>query len=295
MGSNLIEFISTGKVRMREPMSGQPITNKSTTLRLLRCFTGEWTPWLPIGVFLIRHADGPILIDTGASPQCMQAGYFPMLSYLTNVLSELQLAPEDGIVSQLAKLGVKPTDLQAVVLTHLHHDHAGGLEEIVEAAPEVPVYISASHWEAFGKHPTYAAVQGCASNHWPKDFNLRLLNFDGKPVGPWTQSDSITKDGQVIAVETPGHVPGHISVIVKDGSGGPGTPDTYFITGDATYSLELLEREEPDGINQDPMTAFESLQLIKKFSEQQKVVVLPSHDVNTSIILDEKRQYRAKQ
>ncbi|KAJ0385091.1 hypothetical protein COL922a_007082 [Colletotrichum nupharicola] len=134
MGSNLIEFISTGKVRMREPMSGQPITNKSTTLRLLRCFTGEWTSWLPIGVFLIRHADGPILIDTGASPQCMQAGYFPMLSYLTTVLGELQLAPEDGIVSQLAKLGVKPTDLQAVVLTHLHHDHAGGLEEIVEAA-----------------------------------------------------------------------------------------------------------------------------------------------------------------
>ncbi|KAK2772207.1 n-acylhomoserine lactone degredation protein [Colletotrichum kahawae] len=240
MGSNLIEFISTGKVRMREPMSGQPITNKSTTLRLLRCFTGEWTPWPPIGVFLIRHADGPILIDTGASPQCMQAGYFPMLSYLTTVLSELQLAPEDGIVSQLAKLGVKPTDLQAVVLTHLHHDHAGGLEEIVEAAPEVPVYISASHWDAFGKHPTFAAVQGYQS-------------------------------------------------------GGPDSPETYFITGDATYSLELLERGEPDGINQDPMTAFESLQLIKKFSEQQKVVVLPSHDVNTSIILEEKRQYRAKQ
>ncbi|KAM5344002.1 hypothetical protein ACJ41O_012539 [Fusarium nematophilum] len=290
-----IEFISTGSVKMREPMSGQPISNRNTTLRLLRCFTGEWTPWLPIGVFLIKHVDGPILIDTGASPQCMEPGYFPTVSYLASVLNRLQVEPEDGIVSQMAKLGVGPTDLQAVVLTHLHHDHAGGLKDIVEAAPNVPVYISTTHWEAFGKHPTYAAFQGCASNHWPKEFNLRLLTFGGEPIGPWTRSESITTDGRIVAVETPGHVPGHISVVAKNSSGDPDAADTYFITGDATYSLELLEKGEPDGINQDPMVAFESLQLIKEFSRQGKVVVLPSHDVDTPALLRERKRYQPKQ
>lgn len=290
-----IEFISTGRVKMREPMSGQPITNKNTTLRLLRCFTGEWTPWMPIGVFLVRHPNGPILIDTGASPQCMEPGYFPALGYIATVLNQLEVEPEDGVVSQMEKLGVRPTDLQAVVLTHLHHDHAGGLKEIVEAAPNVPVYISTAHWEAFGKHPTYAAMQGCASNHWPKEFNLKLLKFEGEPIGPWSQSETITADGAVVAVETPGHVPGHLSVIVKGSNSGTGVAEKYFITGDATYSLELLERGEPDGINQDPMVAFKSLELIKEFSRQENVVMLVSHDVNTAARLRAKELYHPKE
>ncbi|KAF4968644.1 hypothetical protein FSARC_4019 [Fusarium sarcochroum] len=273
-------------------MSGQPISNKNTTLRLLRSFTGEWTDWLPIGVFLIRHADGPILVDAGASPRCMERGYFPAIGFLATVLNELEVAEEDDLIRQLSTRGVAVTDLQAVVLTHLHHDHTGALKDIVEAAPDVPIYISDQHWEAFGKHTTYAALQGCTPNHWPKDFQPRTLNLTDDPVGPWSTSAKITKDGNVVVVPTPGHVPGHISVIVKEIDTQPNTATTYFLTGDATYSLDLLEMEEPDGINDDPMAAFESLQLIKEFARQQDVVILPSHDPKTSDILLEKKVYK---
>ncbi|KAM5353220.1 hypothetical protein ACJZ2D_016885 [Fusarium nematophilum] len=291
-GKPFIEFISTGRVRMREPMSGQPITNKNAALRLLRCFTGDWTEWLPIGVFLIRHSQGPILIDTGASPRCMKSGYFPTLGSLASVLNQLEVAPEDDIISQLATKGVQPTDLQAIVLTHLHHDHAGGLEDIVKIAPNVPIYIDPDHWEAFGKHPTYAALQGCTPNHWPEGFKPKTLQFSNGALGPWPRHALVTGDGQIVAVQTPGHVPGHVSILATGNDNHSSAMTTYLLTGDATYSLQLLENEEPDGINNDPLTAFKSLQLIKEFARQQDVVVVPSHDINAPEILQEKRIYK---
>ncbi|CAI6042092.1 hypothetical protein V2G26_019026 [Clonostachys chloroleuca] len=287
-----VEFLTTGRARMREPMAGQPISNQNQLLRFIRCFTGPWTPWMPIGVFLIHHADGPILVDTGASSECMKPGYVPSYMFVASILTQLEVEPKDDIVEQLKTQGISPRDLQAIVVTHLHTDHAGGLEDIVKLASDVPVYMSADHWEAYGKHPTWADMQGCASKHWPKDLNLKLLKFEGSPVGPWTGSEAITPDGQVVAVPTPGHVPGHISVIITEDAQSGQSPSTFLAVGDATYNVGLLEREEPDGINQDPKTAFESLRLIKEFSRQKDVVVLPSHDPDTPRFLRERVVYK---
>ncbi|TEA17247.1 N-acyl homoserine lactonase [Colletotrichum sidae] len=289
-----LEFIQTGTCWMREPMSGQPITNAFVPFRMLRSFTGEWMGPLPVGAFLIRHPNGPILFDTGISTKYNEPGYYPCWNPVLGILNKFDVAPEDAIVNRLGERGVKPTDLQAVVLSHLHHDHAGGLADLALAAPDVPVHVGAEHWDAFGKHPIYAAAQGCLPNTWPPGFRPRILDFDeGRAVGPWTRSCPLTADGAVVAVDTPGHVPGHISLIVE-ADDEDGTKTKYLLAGDATYAIGLLEREEPDGANSDPFTAFESLKKIKEFARHNDVVVLPTHDPDVSRMLRDKVIYRPK-
>lgn len=69
-------------------------------------------------------------------------------------------------------------------------------------------------------------------------------------------------------------MPGHLSVIVY------GDKTTYFLTGDATYSQDLLDREETDGVNNDPVRAVQSLKLIKELARQMPLVVLAAHDTD---------------
>ncbi|KAK2006305.1 metallo-beta-lactamase superfamily protein [Colletotrichum eremochloae] len=289
-----LEFITTGNVWMRNPMQGQPITNRSITMRLLRSFTGEWIGPMPLGAFLIHHPNGPILFDTGVSTHCTEPGYFPCWNPVPGFLNKLEVTKEDGIVEQLSQRGIKPKDLQFIIISHLHHDHAGGLEELAVAAPEVPIYVGSEHWDAFGKHPLYAAMQGCTPDRWPKNFEPLMLDFEeGRAVGPWKRSCALTANGTVVAVDTPGHVLGHVSLVVM-GDNEDGTKTRYLLTGDATYAISVLDKEEPDGANSDPEAAFESLRKIKEYARRHDVVVLPSHDPDTPRLLRDKVVYRPK-
>ncbi|KAI8310495.1 N-acyl homoserine lactonase [Colletotrichum sp. SAR11_59] len=191
-----VEFLPTGTCWMREPMSGQPITNAFVPFRMLRSFTGPWLGPLPVGAFLIRHPAGPILFDTGISTKCNDPGYFPCWNPIPGILNKFDVTPEDAIINRLAERGVKPTELQAIIVSHLHHDHAGGLKELAAAAPEVPIYVGGEHWNAFGKHTIYAAMQGAIPSDWPPGFEPRILDFDEKrAVGPdpFTAFESLKK------------------------------------------------------------------------------------------------------
>ncbi|PLB53854.1 metallo-beta-lactamase superfamily protein [Aspergillus steynii IBT 23096] len=288
-----VTFLSTGTVKIRPSMRSQP-ANSHMLLRRLRSLTDwGWTDALPVGVFLVQHPQGPILFDTGQSPLCNEPGYFPWWNMAGNSLAKFSVPPEEGLLAQLRAQGVDPVQLQAIVLSHLHNDHTGGLKEVHEAAPNVPIYVSEQQWRVFGEHPFHAAVEGCVPSQWPENFNPKLLEEKDIPVGPWATSYPVTADGKVIAVDTAGHVPGHVSLVVY-GENDDGAKVTYFLTGDAVYGLDLLDIEQPDGINSDPQRALKSLKLIKQFAAENEVVVLPSHDVNTAQILVNSTVYKPK-
>jgi glyoxylase-like metal-dependent hydrolase (beta-lactamase superfamily II) len=94
-----------------------------------------------------------------------------------------------------------------------------------------------------------------------------------------------------VVVDTSGHVPGHVGLVVY-GEGHNQTEVPFFLPGDATYGLDLLDKEEPDGINDDPVRAQQTLKTIKEFARQTDVVVLPSRDNDTPRLLAERVVYR---
>ena len=295
-----VTFLSTGTVRIRPSMRSQPLTTTNVLTRRLRSLCGRgWTDPLPIGVFLITHPDGPILFDTGESPHHNDPGFVPFYSPST-LLSSTAIGPEDGILSQLRARGVDPASLQAIVLSHLHGDHAGGLADLAAAAPNVPVYVSKAHWDAVTSLSSFSAkIAGFGPQHWPKDFRPRFLSHSDPAVGPWPVSSHITPDGRIVAVDTPGHVPGHVSLVVfgdgPEGQEGGGEGTTYLLAGGATYGVGLLDKEERGGVNEDPVGAVESLKLIKAFAREREVVVLPSHDPGVGGLLEGRVVYRPKE
>ncbi|KAJ5933391.1 hypothetical protein N7454_005720 [Penicillium verhagenii] len=273
-------------------MSSQPASNWPLFCRIRSFCDRSWTKSLPVGVFLIRHPEGLFLFDTGQSPCCNDSGYFPRVALFNGLLSQFTIETKDGIVEQLHRMGIKVTDLKGVILSHLHNDHAGGLEDLIAKAPDLPIYISREHWKAFGEHPLFASLEGATPNHWPKNFSPQIIDLLDKPLGPWKQSYPLTEDERISVVDTSGHVPGHIGVVIYSDEGSDEKKRvTYFLPGDATYGIEFLEKEQPDGINDDPMRALKTLQIIKQFARESEVVILPSHDVDTPRLLAEQVVY----
>ena len=180
--------------------------------------------------YLARHPGvGAILIDTGLHPSVVRnprdnLGRFGGRHYRV----------EEGkdIVSQLRQRGVPPADV-AVVLTHLHEDHASALE----AFPEALFIVSATEWEAAATM-RFPRLHGYHRSHFDFAFEYNTIDFDGdfiESYGPFGRTFDLFGDGSVRLAYTPGHSAGHTSVILR-------LPRRDFVViGDAAR-LEAVQR-----------------------------------------------------
>lgn len=278
-----IRVIETGNIKVRPTQMTQP--PGSVLARRIRFLSDRgWTGPLPIYAFVVTHPEGTFLFDLGETPRCLESGYFPWWQ-IGHYCVDMNIKGDQGLGTQLRAQGIDPDkDIKAAIISHLHSDHAGGLPDIWG---KTDVFVSESHWEAFQK-PFYATMEGANPSQWPKGFSPSLLKPTGPALGPWEYSYPITEDGSILAVDTPGHVPGHISLVIRDDE----EKLTYFLVGDAAYNLALLDGELVDGINTDPYVALESQRKIKEFCRRTDVVVLPSHEYDTVRRLREKEVYR---
>ena len=175
-----ITFLTTGTVRIRPMMRSQPPEGYGIVRRLRSLLDTRWTEPIPVGAFLIRHpAEGLFLFDTGQSPCGNNADYFPRAALFNKRLSEFTIEHRDGILEQLREWGIKAMDLKGVILSHLHNDHADGLEDLMREAPELPVYISREHWKAFGEHPFHASTEGANAESLAGSFFAERCGFPG--------------------------------------------------------------------------------------------------------------------
>lgn len=228
----------------------------------------------PCPCFLIRHPTaGAILVDTGLHPSVVndpKHSFGPALSRWLRPTLE----PGTDVVSRLRDRGLEPEDIGTVIMTHLHVDHASAISEL----PDSVFVIGELEWDAAtAPRPT---GRGYRHAHVDHAFDYRTVSYDGSRIssyGSFGRTYDLFGDGSLRLAFTPGHTPGHQSVICRLKS------RDFVIGGDAAYTLRQIEEEGAPL----PASTFDehnlkrSLREIHRFRGQYpEAIVTPGHDAD---------------
>jgi len=207
----------------------------------------RWIPF-PATVAVLRHPDGVVLVDAGHAPRFFDAtARFPERLY--RVLVPADLAAGEAAVDQLAAAGIAAADVTTVVLTHLHGDHLGGLRDFPAArivhSAAVDLHGTVPGRRAPAAHRREASSHGFLPALLPDDLGRRSVTAeDFRSVGtglPGLPSGwDVAGDGSIVAVDLPGHGPGHLGVWLPATQGPP-----VLLVGDACWSRAALGGDLP--------------------------------------------------
>lgn len=259
-----IHAIEAGKVKITKNWRigrGDGIKRLMNTL-----FDSDFTEWLPVYVWVIEHPEGLIVIDTGIPADANKHIWFPPFMPLVQRAAKFDMTSEQEVGPQLQHLGFSPDDVRWVVLTHLHQDHDGGLHHF----PNTEFIVSRKEWAAATGFR--GRMNGYLNQRWPKWFQPSLVDFDQTLFGPFDSHHSFVQAGDVHLVPTPGHSPGHLSLILVEAD------CSIMFAGDTSYTQDLLIAQQADGIGDDPQAQKDTHRKILAYSEQHPTVYLPSHD-----------------
>lgn len=215
---------------------------------------GRWSPGVNEGqpmefvdtCYLIKHKQGWFLWDTGI-PDAVAA--------MPN-----GLAPADPkavtwkrpktLVSQLEQIGVKPADIKAMGVSHTHPDHIGN----VEIFPQAALYVQKAEYD------------------WPGANNEPRFK-PSHPVELLTGDKDVFGDGSLTILSTPGHTPGHQSLLVK-------LPKTgaVVLSGDAVHFKDNWDNRRVPSMNANKEMSAASMQKIADTLTKEKAQLWINHD-----------------
>lgn len=197
---------------------------------------------LTFSCYLIKHGDDYLLWDTG------------------NPVGTTPTAPKTSLVDLLAQLKVTPDQIKYVGISHYHGDHVGQ----VSAFPRSTLLIGKGDWEVL----TDAKFAGVAN---PAPF-ANWISGGGK-VEPLPGDKDVFGDGTVVVLNTPGHTPGHHSLLVRLKEMG-----NVLITGDLAHFHENYETNGVPTFNTDRAATLASLDRFKKIATNLHATVIIQHD-----------------
>ncbi|HYA17213.1 MAG TPA: N-acyl homoserine lactonase family protein [Bryobacteraceae bacterium] len=211
----------------------------------------RWTPGLHVGepidmsenCFLIHDKQGYFLWDTGY-PDAVAAMPDGQVSGPTTVRRNRTLA------AQLQELGVKPSDILYVGISHTHPDHTGNIDQF----PDSTIVISKAEFDATQKSQRPA---------FPATHKVMLLEADKDIFG----------DGAITVLQTPGHTVGHQSLLVHLPKSG-----WIILTGDAVHLKENWEARRVPGMNADKEKTLTSMQKLADLQAQHNAQLWINHD-----------------
>lgn len=273
-GRMRIHALQTGTVEIRRRQREGVGRGRVRLLRTLA--DSQWTHPLPIYAWAIEHPEGVIVVDTGETARASESGYYPRWHPYYRLGMRAQVRQGEQVGPRLEGLGLSPSKVRWVVLTHLHTDHAGGLHHFPDSE------IVASRRELDAASGLLGRLRGYLPHRFPAWFRPRTIDLPRERVGPFPESLPLTEAGDVLLVATPGHSAGHLSVMVLENE------ITVFLAGDTSYTQELMLRGAVDGVATDVAAARMSIERIRAYAEQTPTVYLPSHDPDSARRLTER-------
>ena len=229
-------------------------------LYVLNCGEGtagdlsRWTPGLNEGktmdfvdtCYLVKHTQGWFLWDTGIADAvaAMPNGLAPADPKAVTWRRPKTLA------AQLEQIGVKPSDIKTMGVSHTHPDHIGN----VEMFPQATLYVQKTEYD------------------WPGANNEPRFK-PSHPVELLSGDKDVFGDGSLTILSTPGHTPGHQSLLVK-------LPKTgaVVLSGDAVHFKDNWDNRRVPSMNANKEQSAASMQKIADTLDKEKGQLWINHD-----------------
>ncbi len=229
--------------------------------------------WLPVSAYLIEHPKGTFLVDTGWSRDMSPNGVFDKKAQIKSLNSRLLYKINQGkiglgecIDEQLLTMGIKASDLDAVLLTHLDCDHANGLKQVKDAKK----FLVSADEVAFAQKLSNKVRY---HNSWWDGVNLTAFEWNDNQ-GPFEKSYDLLGDGSIELINIPGHADGLFAVKVKNDDG-----KFVLLFSDGGYATKSWQQMITSGIAADREKQRQSLAWIREQSLNPNCIEsLANHD-----------------
>ena len=239
--------------------------------KLPRTLLGSLTrraEWYPVLVFLVEHpTQGPVLIDAGYDPT-IETDPTETLGILFGKIAMKHRLSGPPVAEQVSARGIDPEDVSVLVMTHLHLDHASGAGRW----PQATFVVDRIERAVAGRPGPGPYVR----SHLAKIDRWREIDYasaEAEPFESFARTVDLFGDGLVRLISSPGHSPGHQSVLLR-------LRDRYaLILGDAAMSTRELREPVIDGIVVDQDSYIRSGEETRAFMRANPdTLAIPSHD-----------------
>jgi glyoxylase-like metal-dependent hydrolase (beta-lactamase superfamily II) len=179
-------------------------------------------------------------------------------------------APQESLSAGLDRLGYAAGDVKTAVISHLHHDHIGGLAELSHA----DIMVSQAEWDTLAS--PLAELRGLMRRHIDLP-GLRWHRITAEPaddpgLAPFRSSHDLFGDGSLVLLPTPGHTPGSMSLLIRR----PGWPPLMMV-GDVTYDAHLPETGHVPGVGGHRHLREATAMINTMRQHYPGLVILPAH------------------
>ena len=268
-----IHILHCGYIRVSETVPyGNCINLKNTAKQLTAPDKDRIT--LPVCAYLIEHPKGLILVDTGWRREISPEGVYDpkavravLPAHLT-ALFHPWLPAGRAVYEQLAAMGIRPEDLEAVLLTHLDPDHVAGLKS-VNRAKHILLPEDEYFWSC---RTVYKTRQ--PQSLWINQPIERVF-YRGSALGPNRWAIDVLGDESIIMVNVPGHTDGQAAILVRSGG------RFVMIAADAAFSPRNWKEGITPGFGFDREQQLKSLCWVAQTADDPAcIAVLCSHDLS---------------